>query len=267
MRNGGRPIGMRRWPIMLSRDAGALCVVLGRNEDRDAARDVRGINLVGQTDLMMLIGVLSHCRALVANDSGALHLAAALGVSVTGIYGPTDERYSTPLMSSQGSATTGDGHFGTGVLSPMLPGRLSDRPSLHEKNLDRPGIRLGSRPSRGDSVVTKHRAVFLDRDGTMIEDVGYLDRLERLKLFPYTVDAVRLLNRGGFQGRGGDQPERRGQWSVDRRVSLRGACTSVARARTRPGQRSKATITVRTRHTRRWSDTASNANAANRSPV
>ena len=44
-----------------------------------------------------------------------------------------------------------------------------------------------------------HRAVFVDRDGTMIEDVGYLDRLDRLKLFPYTVDAIRLLNRGGFK--------------------------------------------------------------------
>ena len=43
------------------------------------------------------------------------------------------------------------------------------------------------------------RAVFLDRDGTMIEDVGYLDRLQRLKLFPYTVDAIRLLNRAGFK--------------------------------------------------------------------
>ena len=43
------------------------------------------------------------------------------------------------------------------------------------------------------------RAVFLDRDGTMIQDVGYLDRLQRLKLFPYTVDAVRLLNRAGFK--------------------------------------------------------------------
>jgi D-glycero-D-manno-heptose 1,7-bisphosphate phosphatase len=43
------------------------------------------------------------------------------------------------------------------------------------------------------------RAVFVDRDGTMIEDVGYLDRIERLKLFPYTIDAIRLLNRGGFK--------------------------------------------------------------------
>ena len=44
-----------------------------------------------------------------------------------------------------------------------------------------------------------HRAVFLDRDGTMIEDVGYLDRLERLRLFPYTIDAVRLLNAADFK--------------------------------------------------------------------
>ena len=42
-------------------------------------------------------------------------------------------------------------------------------------------------------------AVFVDRDGTMIEDVGYLDRLERLTLFPYAIDAIRLLNRGGFK--------------------------------------------------------------------
>src|SRR5262245_15896635 len=41
-------------------------------------------------------------------------------------------------------------------------------------------------------------AVFLDRDGTMIEEAGYPDRLERLVFFPYAVDAVRLLNRGGF---------------------------------------------------------------------
>lgn len=42
-------------------------------------------------------------------------------------------------------------------------------------------------------------AVFLDRDGTLIEDATYLDRLDRLTLFPWTIDAVRLLNRAGFR--------------------------------------------------------------------
>ena len=41
-------------------------------------------------------------------------------------------------------------------------------------------------------------AVFLDRDGTLIEDVGYVDRLERLQMYPYSVEAVRLLRRVGY---------------------------------------------------------------------
>lgn len=41
-------------------------------------------------------------------------------------------------------------------------------------------------------------AVFLDRDGTMIHDPGYLSRREDLKWFSWTLDAIRLLNRAGF---------------------------------------------------------------------
>jgi D-glycero-D-manno-heptose 1,7-bisphosphate phosphatase len=39
------------------------------------------------------------------------------------------------------------------------------------------------------------QAVFLDRDGTIIEEVGYLGRIDRLSLFPWSVDAIRALNR------------------------------------------------------------------------
>jgi len=41
-------------------------------------------------------------------------------------------------------------------------------------------------------------AVFLDRDGTMVHDAGYLSRIEDLQWYPYTIDAIRLLNRAGF---------------------------------------------------------------------
>lgn len=77
--------------------SGGQCVILGRREDRDAVAEISGIDLVGHTDLTMLMGVVAHCRAVIANDSGALHLAAALGVPVIGLYGPTDERYSKPI--------------------------------------------------------------------------------------------------------------------------------------------------------------------------
>ena len=51
-------------------------------------------------------------------------------------------------------------------------------------------------PSPGPRVF--ERAVFLDRDGTIIEEVGYLDRPERVEFFPWTIDAVRVLNRAGL---------------------------------------------------------------------
>ena len=41
-------------------------------------------------------------------------------------------------------------------------------------------------------------AVFLDRDGTLIEEVGYLDRVDRIEWLPYGIDAVRLLNQAGY---------------------------------------------------------------------
>jgi D-glycero-D-manno-heptose 1,7-bisphosphate phosphatase len=42
------------------------------------------------------------------------------------------------------------------------------------------------------------RAVFLDRDGTLIEEVGYLNRLDRVAFFPWSIDAVRVLNQAGL---------------------------------------------------------------------
>jgi D-glycero-D-manno-heptose 1,7-bisphosphate phosphatase len=44
----------------------------------------------------------------------------------------------------------------------------------------------------------QRRAVFLDRDGTIIEDAGYLDRIDRVEVFPWSTDSIRLLNKAGF---------------------------------------------------------------------
>jgi D-glycero-D-manno-heptose 1,7-bisphosphate phosphatase len=41
-------------------------------------------------------------------------------------------------------------------------------------------------------------AVFLDRDGTLVEDVGFLDTLDKLLLYPWTIDTVRAFNRAGL---------------------------------------------------------------------
>lgn len=42
------------------------------------------------------------------------------------------------------------------------------------------------------------RAVFFDRDGTLVEEAGYLNRVERMRWFPFAIDALRVLHRAGY---------------------------------------------------------------------
>lgn len=53
--------------------------------------------VAGRTTLTQLMALLAHCRLVVTNDSGPMHLAAALGVPLTAIFGSTDERATGPL--------------------------------------------------------------------------------------------------------------------------------------------------------------------------
>jgi D,D-heptose 1,7-bisphosphate phosphatase len=47
--------------------------------------------------------------------------------------------------------------------------------------------------------VKKGQAVFLDRDGTINEEVGYLDRMEKLQLIPGAAEAIRRINKSGMK--------------------------------------------------------------------
>ena len=88
----------------------ATCVMVGsqgdaatvgevvRTVDTDAAPHV--IDMTGQTTIPMLAGVLSVAGACVANDSGAMHLAAAVGTPLVALFGPTREGETAPLTRS-----------------------------------------------------------------------------------------------------------------------------------------------------------------------
>jgi len=53
-------------------------------------------NLAGQTDLFQLAELFRRCRVVIANDSGPMHLAAAVGTPVVAIFGPTDPALTGP---------------------------------------------------------------------------------------------------------------------------------------------------------------------------
>ena len=84
---------------------GLRVVLIGAVADRaacdDVSREATTINLAARTDLPTLAGVLTRARAVVSNDSGAMHLAAACGVPVTAIFGPTNDRRTSPLRASE----------------------------------------------------------------------------------------------------------------------------------------------------------------------
>jgi heptosyltransferase-2 len=115
--------GAKKWPATsfaatieaLAAD-GIRAVLVGAPADRHAATEVVAnlgsgapvLDVTGATDLLQLAGVLRHCRALVTNDSGAMHFAAALGTDVTAIFGPTNERETRPLGPSRATVLHGD---------------------------------------------------------------------------------------------------------------------------------------------------------------
>jgi heptosyltransferase II len=131
----------KRWPprmvaetiVRLWRESNARPVLVGAAADRDSGReiestlpaDVGAVNLIGRTDLRLLAGVIARCSAFVSNDSGAMHLAAALGVPVVAVFGPTDERVTSPL-----GAPAGGGVHGALVMPDVLTAAVFCRPCM-----------------------------------------------------------------------------------------------------------------------------------------
>lgn len=55
------------------------------------------INLTGKTAIADLPALLSQCQLFIGNDSGAMHIAAAVGLPVVAVFGPTDPLGTAPV--------------------------------------------------------------------------------------------------------------------------------------------------------------------------
>lgn len=93
---------------------GRTCVLVGSRADASTTRDIRGavdeasrmqvIDVSGDTSLEILAGMLSIAQACVSNDSGAMHLAAAVGTPLVALFGPTRESETAPVTRAGGRA-------------------------------------------------------------------------------------------------------------------------------------------------------------------
>ncbi len=101
----------KRWPLRnfielgqrLARQRRARLIVTGSREEAPLAQRVakeigsRAVSVAGETGLEDLMRVLAHSRLVVCNDSGTMHLAAALGCRVLAIFGSSDPKWTAPL--------------------------------------------------------------------------------------------------------------------------------------------------------------------------
>ncbi|MBF0336650.1 MAG: lipopolysaccharide heptosyltransferase I [Nitrospirae bacterium] len=80
-------------------------VVIGSNDDAEAAAAVvahsagKAINLAGRTSLKDIVGIIARARLVLTNDTGPMHIAAALKVPVFAVFGPTDPQLTGPYGS------------------------------------------------------------------------------------------------------------------------------------------------------------------------
>lgn len=104
----------KQWPLAYfhdlaksALDAGFQIWVLGGPKDAENGDEIVeglgefAINLCGKTKLVDAIDLLAAADQAVSNDSGLMHVAAAVGTKVHGIYGSTSELFTPPLTSKK----------------------------------------------------------------------------------------------------------------------------------------------------------------------
>ena len=141
--NPGAGRADKRWPIArltavaerLATEAGARILLLWGPDEAHLAREIRdGLSaramLAPPTDLDELAGLLRRAALVVANDTGPLHLAAALGTPCLGLYGPTRSSRNGPYgraLSRAAESRRHDGRARAGARCSRRRSRCSTR--------------------------------------------------------------------------------------------------------------------------------------------
>ena len=92
----------KRWPYfdVLSGRLELPVVIVGSANDMQAAQGLQGANLVGQTSLDEAIVLIAGAALVVSNDSGLMHVAAALGRPQVALFGSSSPEHTPPQSAA-----------------------------------------------------------------------------------------------------------------------------------------------------------------------
>ena len=201
----------KRWPAerfaavadRLAERLGTVALLFGAPQEASLTKIVRermrgtAIDFGGRTTLTELASLLRRCALLLTNDTGAMHLASALGTSCIALFGPTDPRRTGPL---------GSGHQVLQDPPTCSPCRYRDCPIDHrcmqgldvERVVAAAEAVLTRSSSNAETGVRRMPAVFLDRDGTINEEIGAIQRPDLMRPIAGAAEALKRLGEAGY---------------------------------------------------------------------
>ncbi len=202
-------------------------VILGAKGEESLGEDIaaqlggRSVVLSGATSIRDLMAVVKRCRLLITNDTGPMHIAAAFGVPVVAVFGPTNWRTTAPYGQERSIVREAvdcapcllrecpidhrcmtripvdrvyeaavqqlagiSGHSGLSPLSSLSGSADQPEQSARTYQADQTNILSGY-------------TIFLDRDGTLNPDPGYINAPDQFELFPGVPEALARLKRAG----------------------------------------------------------------------
>ena len=136
---------------LIINERGWSVLMVGAKVDRSACDDItrrlpttgtrinRLIDFCGKSDLPTLAGILGEAHAVVSNDSGAMHLAGAVGTKVVAVFGPTREQQTSPLSAGPDAPAAGR-DYARRVLPALYASRVPDRSPLHAAHRRAPAM-------------------------------------------------------------------------------------------------------------------------------
>ena len=220
--------GAKRWlPDRFAEVADRLCrslagsegkpvsvVILGAKGEESLGREIAGrltarsAVLSGATSIRELMAVLKRSALLLTNDTGPMHIAAAFQVPVVAVFGPTDWRTTSPYGVKHAIVRQPvdcapcmlrecpiDHRCMVGVTADMVYESVLQ---LTRRGHEASGERQEDvRPSLAPHGMLDGVTVFLDRDGTLNYDPGYLKSQAELKLLPGVAASLARLKGAG----------------------------------------------------------------------
>lgn len=214
----GMPLAASRWPLewfarladILQEKFGGRVLLTGSSSEAPLVTEMKKfmkrppLDLSGRTSLKELAAVLKKCDLLVCPDSGPMHIAAALGVPVVGIFalkedfpgrwGPLGTRHEVvrPQSWSCLRKCVKEKCPKISCYEEIPPEKILDA----AKRLLTPAV-PASNKLKADGCELK--AVFLDRDGTIIKDKDFLSDPAGIEFLEGAQEALSALQKAGFK--------------------------------------------------------------------